>query len=91
MIPTVGRLVYYKSYGTPGGEFLSVDRAAIITQVHSEESVDLCVVNPGGLFFNISVQRGDKPGQWDWMPFQKERHERYYAAASETNEETVIQ
>lgn len=71
MYPTTGRLVYYKSYGTPGGEFPSVDRAAIITQVHNATCVDLCVINPAGFFFNTSVVQGDNPGQWDWMPFQK--------------------
>lgn len=71
MKPTVGRMVYYKSYGTPGGEFPSVDRAAIITNVHNDTCVDLCVVNPTGLFFNQSVVQGSDPGQWDWMPYQK--------------------
>lgn len=73
MKPTVGRIVYYKSYGTPGGEFKSVDRAAIITQVHTDECVDLCVLNPTGMFFNTSVMRDEsgKGGTWDWMPYQK--------------------
>lgn len=71
MIPTVGRLVYYKSYGTPGGEYKSVDRAAVITQVHNEKCVDLCVLNPTGLFFNTSVVQGSEGGQWDWMDYQK--------------------
>jgi hypothetical protein len=71
MNPTVGRLVYYKSYGSPGGEFQSEERAAIITAVHSETEVSLCVINPTGFFFNLSVKQGPGPGQWDWMPFQK--------------------
>lgn len=71
MIPTVGRVVYYKSYGTPGGEYGSEDRASIITKVHNETCIDLCVFNPTGLFFNTSVSQGDKGGQWDWMPYQK--------------------
>lgn len=33
IVPTVGRMVYYKSYGTPGGEYKSVDRAAVVTDV----------------------------------------------------------
>ncbi|MDQ0254924.1 hypothetical protein J2S74_002306 [Evansella vedderi] len=73
MKPTVGRIVYYKSYGTPGGEYKSEDRAAIITNVHQgeEDVVDLCVFNPGGLFFNLRVSKGSNGGQWDWMPYQK--------------------
>lgn len=31
--PTVGRIVHYRSYGTPGGEYPSVCRAAVITEV----------------------------------------------------------
>jgi hypothetical protein len=31
--PTVGRIVHYQAYGTPGGEFPSVPRAAMIAEV----------------------------------------------------------
>lgn len=31
--PSVGRIVHYRSFGTPGGEYPSVCRAAIITEV----------------------------------------------------------
>lgn len=71
MTPTVGRIVYYKSYGTPNGEFKPEDRAAIITAVHNPTCVDLCVFNPTGLFFNREVVQGNEGGKWDWMPFQK--------------------
>jgi len=73
IIPTVGRMVYYKSYGTPGGEYPSVDRSATITKVVDAEAgiVGLCVFNPEGLFFNQSVKQGQAGGQWDWMPYQK--------------------
>lgn len=73
MTPTVGRIVYYKSYGSPGGEHKSEDRAAIITKVHNASCIDLCVFNPTGLFFNTSVVQGDTGGTWDWMPYQKEQ------------------
>jgi hypothetical protein len=33
MKPTVGRIVHYQSYGTPGGEYKPQPRAAIITDV----------------------------------------------------------
>lgn len=62
--PFVGQTVHYLSYGTPGGEFPSVERAAIVTQVHNDTCLDLCVLNPTGQFFNTSVVFGDKPGQW---------------------------
>jgi hypothetical protein len=71
MTPTVGRIVYYKSAGSADGTYPSVERAAIVTQVHTPECVDLCVFNPTGLHFNTSVMQGSGPMQWDWMPYQK--------------------
>lgn len=68
MDPSIGRIVHYKSYGTPNGEFPSVPRAAIITAVHDATTVDLCVMNPERLFFNHRVLLGDEPGQWSWPP-----------------------
>lgn len=73
MKPTTGRIVYYKSYGTPGGEYKSEERAAIITGVADADAgiVHLCVLNPTGMFFNTNVEQGSEGGQWDWMPYQK--------------------
>jgi hypothetical protein len=74
-IPSVGRVVHYKAYGTPGGEHKSVPRAAIVTEVVDIQPVNgtaivhLAVVNPTGLFFNLNVKQGDGPGQWNWPPF----------------------
>jgi len=73
IIPTVGRLVYYKSYGTPGGEYSSTDRAAVITAVHNATLVDLFVMSVNGSFVEHRISQGDQPGQWDWMPFQKDQ------------------
>jgi hypothetical protein len=74
--------VHYTSYGTPGGEYTSTCRAAIIagipdgTPSDSERVnvVDLVVLNPEGLFFN---RCGESPpldtpaathrgGTWHW-------------------------
>lgn len=54
--PSVGRVVHYVSYGTPGGEYRSECRAAIVTNVANADlgMVNLCVMNPTGLFFNAS-------------------------------------
>ncbi len=84
--PTVGRVVYYKSYGTPGGEYPSVDRAAIITEVIDATKISLCVLNPEGMFFNKNVYQGQEGGQWDWMPFQKDQVSRL---AKENKEEVI--
>ena len=72
--PTVGRIVHYHSYGTPGGEFKPEPRAAIVTHVNDDGTIDLCAVNPTGLFFNRNVSMGGpdgatpQPGCWNWPP-----------------------
>jgi hypothetical protein len=70
--PTVGRIVHYVSYGTPGGEFASECRAAIVAGIPriypSNGTVDLVVLNPTGLFFNRcdhdDAERAG--GTWHW-------------------------
>lgn len=67
----VGRVVHYVSYGTPGGEYPSVCRAAIITEVlEPYPAVSLCVLNPTGMFFNQNVPYDDHDppvgGSWHW-------------------------
>lgn len=75
LTPTVGRVVYYKSHGSPDGKYKPENRAAIITEVpfsdSAPERVSLCVLNPEGMYFNRNVLQGDKGGEWDWMPYQK--------------------
>jgi hypothetical protein len=65
---SVGRIVHYVSYGTPGGEYVSECRAAIITGVTDANDVALSVFSPNGMFFNQSVRRGDthQGGSWHW-------------------------
>jgi hypothetical protein len=73
-VPTTGRMVYYVAYGTPGGEYKpGAERAAVVSQVNEDGTVGLVILNPTGLFFNISVkfdQETKKPGTWHWMPYQ---------------------
>lgn len=77
--PTVGRVVHYHSYGTPGGEYLPEARAAIITAIPEEipyhwrdrsDPVSLCVLNPTGMFFNelVAFSEEPAPGHWSWPP-----------------------
>lgn len=75
MKPSVGRVVHYVSYGTPGGEYSRECRAAIVTEVPAgvadPQTVGLCVLNPTGQFFNRTNPRDDgKPdaagGTWHW-------------------------
>jgi hypothetical protein len=65
MKPSTGRIVHYVSFGTPGGEYGSECRAAVVTEVSSEHAsssggleplVGLCVLNPTGQFFNRDVK-----------------------------------
>ena len=69
MNPTIGRIVHYVSYGTPGGEYGSHCRAAVVTEVNTSDTVGLCVLNPGGVFFDRTVTHDEellKGGTWHW-------------------------
>lgn len=74
--PTVGRIVHYHSYGSPGGEFKPLPRAAIVTEVGwdgdglDDTIVGLCVLNPTGQYFNRRCPYSEtpKPGCWSWPP-----------------------
>jgi|SRR5581483_6549151 len=65
--PTIGRIVHYVSYGTPGGEYTSECRAAVITELTSDprhpHQVGLAVLNPTGMFFNRAVDYHDGAGE----------------------------
>jgi hypothetical protein len=72
--PSVGRVVHYVSYGTPGGEYTSQCRAAIVTgspdcDAHTE-CVSLAVLGPEGMFFNQHVPHNEtsqqRGGTWHW-------------------------
>ncbi len=78
--PAVGDIVHYVSYGTPGGEYPSVCRAAVVTAVDTLMDgtdadgqhighVSLCVLNPEGQYFSQSVRQSEDPrkgGTWHW-------------------------
>lgn len=73
--PTVGRIVHYRSFGTPGGEYTSECRAAVVTEVGGEVrtgpegTVALAVLNPEGMFFNRHVYQDERDktgGTWHW-------------------------
>jgi hypothetical protein len=73
--PSVGRVVHYRSYGTPGGEYPAVCRAADITEVDPADPnhVGLMVKNPTGLFFHSLAEGGChldeeavQGGTWHW-------------------------
>ena len=77
MKPSVGRIVHYVSYGTPGGEYGKECRAAIVTQVNGagadeHERVGVAVLNPSGMFFHDDLPEldpaahGYRGGTWHW-------------------------
>lgn len=67
--PTIGRIVLYQKYGTPGGEHKSEPSPAVITKVHNESEVTIFVMNPNGVYFNTSFYSEElKPGHWSWPP-----------------------
>ena len=81
MTPSIGRIVHYVAYGTPGGEYVRECRAAIITEVNGRTidpntfqdtdswSVGLCVLTPAGMFFNQDVVQSEDAhdgGTWHW-------------------------
>ncbi len=73
--PTIGRIVHYQTYGTPGGEHAPETVAAIITKVigpsHMDgDYVDLCVFYPNGWSNKAGIKRADQPtpGCWNWPP-----------------------
>jgi hypothetical protein len=75
-IPSVGRTVHYVSYGTPGGEYSSQCRAAVITAVEDPSGdagggiLSLAILNPTGMFFNQGVSHVEcghaVGGTWHW-------------------------
>jgi len=73
--PAVADVVHYVSYGTPGGEYESKCRAAMITEFGGESSgedgelVGLAVMNPEGMYFSRGVIHSEIEhigGTWHW-------------------------
>ncbi len=76
-IPSIGRVVHYYAYGTPGGEFPAGEpRAAVVTEVNEPRNptsaIGLAVLNPQGMFFNRNILKASypsQPGCWDWPAY----------------------
>lgn len=79
--PSVGRTVHYQSHGSPNDQHKSAPRAAIITACPSSTGplpgdpegmirVDLCVLNPTGMYFDQGTPFSETPkaGHWNWPP-----------------------
>lgn len=71
MKPSIGRMVHYHRYGSPGGEHKPEPSPAVITKINDEATsrVQLFVMNPNGLYFNDTPYSEEpKPGHWNWPP-----------------------
>lgn len=75
MKPSVGRIVHYVSFGTPGGEYPTACRAALVTETDATNAgrVGLAVLNPTGAFFRSLSDGGSwndetahAGGTWHW-------------------------
>ena len=70
--PSVGRIVHYQAHGSADGTYPKKARAAIVTDVHTDTCVSLCVFNPTGMFFHTSLvlDESEDPsgGTWHWPP-----------------------
>jgi hypothetical protein len=68
--PRVGDVVLYTSRGSADGAFKPMPRAAIVTDVRefAPHLVDLCVLNPTGIFFDQAVEYApaSEPGRWSY-------------------------
>lgn len=87
IVPTVGRMVYFKTRGSADGVYPPTDFAAIITKVYNPTCVSLAVFGEAGLRFEMSVPQGQEAGCWDWMPFQKDQQARLSVQSTEVNTE----
>lgn len=74
MKPTIGRIVWYMKYGTPGGEHKAEPSPAVITKVDEDGTTcHLFVMNPKGCYFNKTPFSAEpKPGCWSWPTITKE-------------------
>lgn len=71
---SIGRVVLYMRYGTPGGEHPMEPSPAIITKVLNQDTQEcqLFVMNPNGLYFNPTpFSENPKPGHWSWPVISK--------------------
>lgn len=70
--PSIGRMVHYMRYGSPGGEHKAEPSPAVITQILDAETgkCQLFVMNPNGVYHNATEYSEEpKPGCWSWPPF----------------------
>jgi hypothetical protein len=65
-MPRIAQPVIYMARGSADGKFPSVPRAAIVTDVLGKDKVRVCVLNPTGIFWSDTLDRGSGPGNWNF-------------------------
>lgn len=92
IVPTVGRMVYFKTRGSADGIYPPTNFAAIITEVQpiskaegNRQQVHLVCFGRDGIRFEHFVPQGEEPGCWDWMPFQKDQQARLAPSYTDKN------
>ncbi len=80
-------MVYFKSRGSKDDVFPPREVAAIVTRVFEDGDISVMSIYETGSRFEVKIKQGQEPGQWDWMPFQKDQQLRagYSEPQSETN------
>lgn len=72
MRPSIGRIVHYQRFGTPGGEHKAEPSPAVVTKVEDDgKTCQLFVMNPNGTYHNKTEYAGEGqvvPGCWNWPP-----------------------
>lgn len=68
LLSAVGRIVHYVSLGSADGQYPATCRAAIITDAPDPDgTASLCVLNPAGVFFNVTTyDPAGSPGTWHY-------------------------
>lgn len=88
--PTVGRIVWFHHNANIAGfDDRDAPLAAIVTYVHSDTLVNLCVFGPNGDSYakaSVYLEQGDAPrsvGMYcRWMPYQKVQSEKVQQLAA---------
>lgn len=65
----IGSVVHYVSRGSADGVFSPACRAATVTEIHDDDTVSLCVLNPTGISFHDHLEHDEdtRPGgTWHW-------------------------
>lgn len=64
--PYLGEPCHYQAHGSKDGTYPSVCRAAVITEVHGDNTAAVTVFNPSGMFFHQQLGHDENRGPGSW-------------------------